>query len=110
LLLRDAGGREVTRPNLLKGIDMKTDLDFNIPDDFLLGLSLARRWAQFLIDERARTGLTEQQIIEKAGGTFSETDKEQIEFLNSLEGDLGHDDHPTGKEIVGAVSKEMTDE
>jgi hypothetical protein len=76
------------------------DLDFTIPDDFLLGLSLARRWAQFLIDERARTGLTEQQIIEKAGGTFSETDKEQIEFLNSLEGDLGHDDQPAGKEMT----------
>lgn len=58
--------------------------DVSFPEDLALVFALARIAAEWLRAEGARTGLSEAQIIEKAGVAFDSNDKEMKAFLDSL--------------------------
>jgi hypothetical protein len=60
--------------------------NFDFPDDLGLALAIGRRALQFIRDEQARSGLTEEQVAEKYGVTFEENERQMEAFLEKLKG------------------------
>jgi hypothetical protein len=56
----------------------------NLPQDIVLALAIARQVIQFLADEKARTGMSDEQIIVKYTHTFDANEADLAQFLRAL--------------------------
>jgi hypothetical protein len=80
-------------------------MNVSFPEDAALALDVTRRFVQWLKDEKAQTGLTDDEIAAKYEFTFEAEDKEMMDFIERVKSN-----EVQSSTLVNTVSQEMSDD